>query len=325
MTDEEYKELNELMLNLVAYSEKYDPFLYRNIDFLRSVVSTFYSKTDQDLYPAGGSFSPFPIEKSLELVREFLTFVNPEYLQIFEKDLESGLIEFYSKSENKGNHFFADLETGEVKVIVTLNENVKDGESIIHEFFHKLNYIGTNETRHVFTEAISIYFEFLYHNFLYAKDIPVSEVQLCQKWRHDIMLDNANSFSFQGTLFKKKKNNIDINRNTYKEFNANSKDFDEDCKFTLLDGREEDIRMLDYYRHIYGTLLASYLYQNSKNIKGTLKQLIYINDNINQMGMDEVLDYLNFPNDDNFVESLVDAYKNKREDDLYMAEEQVIL
>ncbi len=325
MTDEEYKELNEFMLNLVAYSEKYDPFLYRSIDFLRYVTKIFFSKADKSLYPAEGDFSYFPIEKSLEIVREFLTFVNPEYLQIFEKDLKSGLIEFYSKSENKGNHFFADLETGKVKVIVTLEENVQDGETIIHEFFHKLNFIGINETRHVFTEAISIYFEFLYHNFLYAKGVPISEVQLCQKWRHDLMLDNVNDFSFTGMLFERKKENMNIERTICEEFNVDSKRFDEDCKFALLDGREHGMRMLDHYRHIYGTLIASYLYQNSKNVKDTLKQLIYINDNINQMEMNEVLDYLNFPNDDNFVESLVDAYKNKREDDLYMAEEQIIL
>lgn len=286
------------------------PTLSQNIPLLTELASLYLKcfsnislGEDVDL-----KYEDMDIFTTLELVRKFLSIIDIKYLDEFDKCLSNGTIAF--SYDNKSDSVCRE-DGNNIDINVSINYTVIDGCNLIHEFFHYLNSKpNTNESRELMTEYISIYFESLYMIFIveigYSKNIFKNEILL----RIDDSLNYAYSILMSGAILDSYLNTGNISVRSIKFLNKYRKSYKnvlEDLSdFKKSDNFFETVANFDEsVGYFIGYLLV---FHNLKDLTlGTIKGL-YINENVNDISIKEIMHTLNI-DDSNFKYLILDALK----------------
>ena len=238
------------------------------------------------------------IEKTLELVREFLENIDKNYLDIFNKALYDGSFDLFLPEDDliERPNYGITFSKPKANINVPIYNTVKDGAVIVHEFFHFLNDDGHyNVVTELFTEMISIYFELRYVMFLIDKgyaDVNLSKILYD---RIDDSYGAANSLFGSSAV-------LDIYNKTGKVNYGNFKFINK--YVDTYKGNYILIRETNKIKNLYESLESfesniSYLFGTLLSIMAIEETMIYdlkmkyINDNINSFNIEDVLNNLN--------------------------------
>lgn len=237
------------------------------------------------------------IKESINLVREFLGSIDQKYLVIFNKSLNDGTFELFLPEDDlvERPEYPVTFPKPDVSINIPVQYNYDDGVSLVHEFFHFINdtedLIGV---RDIFTEMISIYYEIRYCQFLNKKGYNSLYLYNEIYDRIDNSLNSAYSVCYTSSVFdiyhntgditKENINFIDDYRNLY------NNNIDNIINFYNSDEFNKDI---DSFReaisYTVGTLLTFFALKNTKIYDVKIK---YLNNNINNLSIDDILTVL---------------------------------
>lgn len=267
--------------------------------YIFSKLSNEYLTTAQNYFDEDIEieYEEMHINETISLVREFLNNIDKKYLDIFNKSLNDGTFDMFLPEDDLVERPEEPITTPKPQsnINIPINYTIEDGAIIIHEFFHFLN--ETEEfsgIRDIFTEMISIYFEFRYYEFLiqkgYSSDVFYKNVyetidnslncayNLCSTSSILDIYHNTGDITLENIKL------LDKNRNLYKE-NAdslieyyNSEDFDEDILEFRID-----------VSYVVGTLLTFFALKHPKIYDIKMK---HINENVNNISLKDILKIL---------------------------------
>lgn len=285
---ENYLEQNELVcpevLDLFSIFNKIaKDYLTSSVEFFETEIELKYDRMD--------------IKETIDLVSEYLESIDKKYLTLFHKYLNDGTFDLFLPEDDlyERSKSPVTLPKPEANISIPIQYNYDDGGAIVHEFFHYLNdtedLVGV---RDIFTEMISIYYEIRYYQFLNEKGYS----NLCYYYevysRIDNSLDCAYNLCYNSAAFDIYHNTGDITKeniafiNKYR--NLYSKNVDNIINFYNSEEFEENI---DFFResisYTIGTLLTFFALKIPKVYDIKMK---YINENINDLSINDVLNIL---------------------------------
>ena len=349
MAEQDYKELNKYINDVLMILLKQDSFLITNIEEISRLNDTFLDFMDNYELKENYKENHLTFNDIYLLAREIIESIDKKYLTLYDGLIESGSLEFmYDYCTPMGSSFRKitnDNQTFNL-IDIKIQYNYIDVVTLIHEFFHYTNHLEEKESinRYLLTEFISIYFEMYAKDYLLEKGISLEEInfndRLISTVRHSKELNTYELLILAYDRFGS------INEKTVNDLNSyicsvSKEDFEEDCKnaldyFKKIENKYKNslnqeknyndeelgfnysfIATLNY-RYVLGTLLAIYARKNS-----TMDKMIYLNDTItNNTGdfldiLDEIDIDLNKPefNDElmNYLEEYVIRYNSKKE------------
>ena len=273
------------------------------------------------------------IFKCDKLVREFLSVLNPQYLEYYETRLLDGTIEF--DLENKDIQPFSayDYENNKREIYIPITNTIEDAFTIIHELFHDMNLVITEDDvictyeeleedteysdneleendeeeqklgRYYFTEGLSYLGELMFSDFLkqHGKgDMEVDNRNLCSMREQALILNFKlnliNEYLINGYLDKQMV--VDI-------FNAYDSNNIEKIISNIYKKQDEfDIESEETY--VFSSLIAVYMYDRIKTNKKYVNELFDLNEILDNLHLNQVLDYLEL--DHNKFELTNEAY-----------------
>lgn len=300
--------LEEFVLEYLTRLDVIFPTLSQNIPLITKLASLYINcfssiSLDESAYL---KYEDMDIFTTLELVKKFLSMLDEDYLAEFDRCLSDGTITFLYNNKSDS----VCQEAGDnIDVNVSINYTVLDGCNLIHEFFHYLNSNpNISESRELFTEYISIYFESLYMIFLvrmgYSKNVIRNEILLriddSLNYAYLVLMAGAvlDSYLNTGNINTRSIIFLDIYRKSYKEFLQDISDLKKgDCFFETVANFDESVG------YFIGYLLT---FHSLKDLSlGTIKCL-YINKNVNDISIEEIMHTLNV-DDSNFKYLILDA------------------
>ena len=285
---EYYLEENELVcpevLDLFStLNEVARNYLIAVINFFKDEIKLNYDEID--------------IKETINLVREFLGGIDQEYLNKFNKYLSDGTFDLFLPEDDlyKRSKCPVTFPKYDKNINIPVRYNYDDGGALIHEFFHYLN--DTDElvgVRDIFTEMISIYYEIRFYQFLNKKGYNIINFYYEIYDRIYNSLDSAQNLCFTSSTFdiynnigditEEDINFIDKYRNLYTS-NTN--------KIIKFYNSKEFKEIIDSFRestsYTIGTLLTFFSLRNPKVYDIKMK---YINENINELSIEQVLNKL---------------------------------
>jgi len=258
------------------------------IDYIEGVAEILPEETLKQKYEI------MDIEKTLELVREFLESIDKNYLNIFKKCLSDGTFDLFLPEDDliERPGYPITFPKPKANINVPICNNIKDGAVIIHEFFHFLNDDNKYHiTTELFTEMISIYFELRYVIFLIEKGYDNVNLSKLLYERIDDSKEAANSLFGSSAVLDIYNKTGKVNYGNYKFINkyvdtykGNHILIRETKKIKnisqSLDSFESDIS------YLFGTLISIMAIEEHKVYDLKMK---YINDNINSFSIKDVL------------------------------------
>lgn len=318
MVKMEYDNLNNYLNKLCLVLDRKNPFLLENLFGLIKLNDNFYSKFKN--YESKEEYfeNNLTFEEVIDISKEIIEFINPEYLKQFKDYENTGKIDFnYEAKKNDTSEFrskeYLRYTRSDQKYIMTIERtprilinrkfNYYDVVALIHEFFHSLNREGKENINNIYlTEYISIYFETLATEYLVKeKDVNPNEIQMyhrindsvnCAKdefiFRTPLLafikfgnIDES-TYKFVGKYFLYKKEE-DVN-NILKEI------FDKECKHLLSVFEKNKNKFKteeEFFEDFAGFILNGYKYVIGTLLafyskeKLSMEKMIYLNDNIN--------------------------------------------
>ena len=174
-------ELNQELLNAI-YNQFYlttlDGYLVKRHKELSNLTNLLYSSLP--------SVKIIPFEKqiskrgTINLEREFLTSLNPEYRKQFDSDYRGRHI--ISKKGKKGNYYL-DLKRNYYKIYYPKTSHIEDFEKLTHEYIHHLStqfpkIREESSSYKVYCEILSLLGELKGLNFLQNLGISEQEIEI---------------------------------------------------------------------------------------------------------------------------------------------------
>lgn len=284
------------------------PFTKMANDYLNEIYLLLFNNNFEFKY------EPMEIDDTIALVREFLLTIDERYVKIFDKSLIDGTFELFLPEDNliKRPEGPTTMDKPEAIIYIPIHHNVTDGSIIIHEFFHYLNdkeqLIGI---RDLFTEMISIYFELRFSQFLDDKGITTNKFnkETCERIYSTAY--SADNLFYTGSIFDVYHNMGKINRKNIKIINKYRKIYSEDAMLNFYSSESFLMDMFDFYgdaSYLLGTMISFYILNNPTVSDIKMK---YINDNVNQMSIKDVLKILqtNFDEYPNWIKACKENLK----------------
>ena len=308
MSDEEYKKLNSYLNEVFNFLSKEDNFLIENIVAIAKMNEYFLSFMSNYELLDETKINNLTYDQVFSLAREIIASIDSNYLEKFDKLLDSGKLEFNYEDESDSYHDNGLINIGR-------SFNYIDVVKLIHEFMHLTN-ASSKETqnRHLLTEFLSIYFEMYAIDYLLKRGVSKEEIgvfeRLLMSWVSSEMLSEISIVFLAFEKFG------DIHKNTFSDLNEYflsipRLEFVRECKLLLLDflNMENDYRneimfekqfnMKEFvgglplyrgYLYVLGTILAFYARSNCK-----LEDIVFLNNHINDanIGNANIKDVLN--------------------------------
>ena len=200
MKKEDYKRLNDYLNDAFIYLSKYDSFFIQNMHNIFSLNSILYENLKGIDLRHNFHKNNLTYENVFNLTRNEIEKINSNYLENFDKLIDSGRLEFFLYEQNmiiKGNtnhEEISEIENNEEETrnnsrcFYTENDyfidlarkyNYDDVLVLIHEFMHSRNLSkNMGEYRYILTEFFSIYFEMLSQKNLLERGINPSELDI---------------------------------------------------------------------------------------------------------------------------------------------------
>lgn len=282
------KYLNEVLKVMEVNDSFFLDNLVKLIDINDSFVN-FLSYYEFDQVTLENKLTSFDV---CMIARDFILNFCPNYLDMFDKLINSGQLDFSFDSEYDDSYF---QRINSSISIININRefNYNDVVALIHEFIHYTNgYDKSSINRYVLTEFFSIYFETMCIKYLIDKGINKDEIGYAD--RLQTTYNKALNMYFYEMILASYYNFgcIDYDM-TYKYIGKIKKTgFDDEIIHLLkfferyksskkddADGKLEEMCSENFcsdYRYIFGTLLAFYAYEYCD-----VQKIIYLNDHIN--------------------------------------------
>ena len=200
MKKEDYKRLNDYLNDAFIYLSKYDGFFIQNMQSIFILNNMLYGKLNDIDLEHKFHKNNLTFEDVFELARSEIEKINPNYLEEFDRLIDSGCLEFFLHEQNmiiKGNTTYeklSEIENNEEEIrndsVCSYNNgdyfidlartyNYNDVLTLIHEFIHSTNSSkNMGEYRYILTEYFSIYFEMLSQKELLENGINSSELDI---------------------------------------------------------------------------------------------------------------------------------------------------
>ena len=200
MKKEDYKRLNDYLNDAFIYLSKYDGFFIQNMQSIFILNNMLYGKLNDIDLEHKFHENNLTFEDVFELARSEIEKINPNYLEEFDRLIDSGCLEFFLHEQNmiiKGNTTYeklSEIENNEEEIrndsVCSYNNgdyfidlartyNYNDVLTLIHEFIHSTNSSkNMGEYRYILTEFFSIYFEMLSQKELLENGINSSELDI---------------------------------------------------------------------------------------------------------------------------------------------------
>lgn len=149
--------------------------LFNNIDYYKKVSQIIYSEYKdyyEELIEKRNKISYMSLSEILNIVKDFLMNINPEYPILLEKLMNNGVINLYDIDDEKklkeyGDEAYYARHDGKHTINIPLYHDINDAFTIVHEFMHYIVCLnGVSVDGFLLTEAISISHEMLFYDYL---------------------------------------------------------------------------------------------------------------------------------------------------------------
>lgn len=200
MKSEDYKRLNDYLNDAFIYLSKYDGFFIQDMREIFILNDMLYEKLKGIDLEHNFHKDNLTYEDVFNLARNEIEKINPNYLEDFDRLIDSGRLEFFLHEQNmiiKESTYYenlSEIENNEEEIRndsrccyteddyfidISRKYNYEDVLMLIHEFMHSRNLSkNMGEYRYILTEFFSIYFEMLSQKELLEKEINPSELDI---------------------------------------------------------------------------------------------------------------------------------------------------
>lgn len=200
MKKEDYKRLNDYLNDAFIYLSKYDGFFIQNMQSIFILNNMLYGKLNDIDLEHKFHKNNLTFEDVFELARSEIEKINPNYLEEFDRLIDSGRLGLFKQEENITikesddyeklseienneeeirNDSVCSYNNGDYFIDLAKTHNYNDVLMLIHEFIHSTNSSkNMGEYRYILTEFFSIYFEMLSQKDLLENGINTSELDI---------------------------------------------------------------------------------------------------------------------------------------------------
>lgn len=200
MKKEDYKRLNDYLNDAFIYLSKYDGFFIQNMQSIFILNNMLYGKLNDIDLEHKFHKNNLTFEDVFELARSEIEKINPNYLEEFDRLIDSGRLGLFKQEENITikesddyeklseienneeeirNDSVCSYNNGDYFINLARTYNYNDVLTLIHEFIHSTNSSkNMGEYRYILTEFFSIYFEMLSQKELLENGINPSELDI---------------------------------------------------------------------------------------------------------------------------------------------------
>ena len=283
MTNEDYKKLNDYLNKSCINLTKNDSFLLNNIRLLTILNDKCYFHIKDYNTDATICHNKLTYEEIINITRKIINMINPNWVVIYDRLIDTGELDFSYNSEYHGSHMRYTEDRKEINI--NREFSYEDVVVLVHEFTHYIaNNKTFNENYYLLTEFFAIISEFIAKTYLLGFEcIPINEIDINFRLR-DLKHNSYCFYKYELSLLAFQCFG-DLNENTYELLNQyflkiDKETFLNECKavLALYEKNEKDINEMlsNDYRYVLGTLLALYCYKNRK-----VKDVIQLCDNFN--------------------------------------------
>lgn len=200
MKKEDYKRLNDYLNDTFIYLSEHDGFFIQNMHNIFSLNLILYENLKGIDLRHNFHKNNLTYEDVFNLTRNEIEKINSNYLENFDKLIDSGRLEFFLHEQNmiiKESTYYENLSeienneeeirndsvcsynNGDYFIDIARTHNYNDVLMLIHEFIHSTNSSkNMGEYRYILTEFFSIYFEMLSQKDLLENGINTSELDI---------------------------------------------------------------------------------------------------------------------------------------------------
>lgn len=200
MKKEDYKRLNDYLNDAFIYLSEHDGFFIQNMHNIFSLNLILYENLKGIDLRHNFHKNNLTYEDVFNLTRNEIEKINSNYLENFDKLIDSGRLEFFLHEQNmiiKESTYYENLSeienneeeirndsvcsynNGDYFIDLARTHNYNDVLMLIHEFIHSTNSSkNMGEYRYILTEFFSIYFEMLSQKDLLENGINTSELDI---------------------------------------------------------------------------------------------------------------------------------------------------
>lgn len=169
--------MKRLLTNVLLFHKDSEilKLLFNNIDYYKKVSQIIYSEYKdyyEELIEKRNKISYMSLSEILNIVKDFLMNINPEYPILLEKLMNNGVINLYDIDDEKklkeyGDEAYYARHDGKHTINIPLYHDINDAFTIVHEFMHYIVCLnGVSVDGFLLTEAISISHEMLFYDYL---------------------------------------------------------------------------------------------------------------------------------------------------------------
>ena len=311
---------------------KYDLSLINNIllkylenakiedfEFIKKLNSIILNT--KELQYGGKCIEKINLADTIQLAYKFLYSIDSKYANYLVKRINDGTMEFSQKFESGYSGY--DFQNDKRVIGIPVTNTIDDGFVIIHEIIHdyNLDFNNLTETRHLFTEFLSICVELLFSDFLQKDNLflddktsRVNNIFLFIKrisYKTDFEIRLMSHFLDYGYVDKDVIENIIPDNNETYMWQVNYS-LSDACKFKTMS--------LDFsQRYVIGGLFSSYLYERILNNPNNIEEFKELNEIINCVSCEDFVNYLglevedckSFILTDESVKKLEKSYNNE--------------
>ena len=295
MKKEDYKRLNDYLNDAFIYLSKYDGFFIQNMHMIFPLNSILYENLKGIDLRHNFHKNNLTHEYIFELARNEIEKINPNYLENFDKLIDSGRLEFFLHEQNmiiKESTYYENLSeienneeeirndsvcsynNGDYFIDLARTHNYNDVLMLIHEFIHSTNSSkNMGEYRYILTEFFSIYFEMLSQNELLEKGINPGELDIFDRIKSAGMISkkiNKYDLVFMAyNLFGNIKEDSYEDLEKYHIVSSTKEEFKSACIYLLkyfdyqkieYNNRNEEFNLHDYRKCISKLFSSGYRY-----------------------------------------------------------------
>lgn len=169
--------MKRLLTNVLLFHKDSEilKLLFNNIDYYKNVSRIIYSECkdyQDELVEKRNKINYMSLSETLNIVKDFLMKINPEYPILLEELMNNGVVNIYDITDEKklkeyGDEAYYAIHNGNHTINIPLYHDINDTFIIVHEFMHYIVYLnGVSVDGFLFTEAISISHEMLFYDYL---------------------------------------------------------------------------------------------------------------------------------------------------------------
>lgn len=253
-----------------------------------------------------------PLHKSIQYTDLFLNSLDPSYRKSFQNLLENKQIEFEKDFEENNEIAYSDMKNNQNYIYIPYQNNISDTFTITHEVIHDISLMPEiSSARSFYCEVFSLLSEKLQKDYI-QRNFHIKEYQLNEQNLLSYLNETTLYIKLEISLFleyfqKGYLTKMDVLK-TIESF---------DMKYaislwlhvkSILKSKEFSLFLQQ--RYIVGYLLASYMHERILKDPKKIKELLELNEMINEYTEEDVLHYLDLDLDGSSYFNLSDeSYK----------------